>query len=142
MNTHQHSWALPGEHLEPVLILEDWLGPVTALLRCPVCDTHALIYLVAWQSPELKHRIFAVRVVPDEVTKTYLRNIRSDYCDLTRKQREFDALITAAEPASLLISVRGNQIEATAPAKTNPTLQSWHEIETEDYAHWKKLFPD
>lgn len=125
-----------------MLILEDWLGPVTALLRCPECNTHALIYLVAWQSPELKHRIFAVRVVPDEATRTYLRNIRSDYCDLTRKQSEFDALIAAAEPASLLISVHDNQIEATVPAETNPVLQSWREIESEDYARWKKLFPD
>jgi len=138
MNPHQHSWELPEARLEPAVVLEDWLGPVTALLKCRECATHALIYLVAWQAPELKHRIFALRFVPDGAAATYLRNIRSDYCDLTRKQNETDALIAAAEPVSHLVEVYdSDRICGVTATSSRPTLVPWRDIDPDDFPAWK-----
>lgn len=139
MSADQHRWGEPGSAIDPVVVLEDWLGPVSALIRSAREDGYAVIYLVAWEAPELKRRIFALRVVSDTAADIYLRNIRSDYCDLERKQNETEALFAAADPASLLILTSDNLIEAISPTDLSPPQQPWRDINPDDYPDWKKL---
>ncbi len=136
---HLHDWQSPGALLKPVAVLEDWLGPVHCLVSCTHCHQYALIYLLAWQGPQLANRTFAVRPVAAEHARTYLQNIDRDYCDLSRKSSEGDALAAAAGPANLAIETRLTPLTVVAvwSLLSPPKQQTWQEIAPGDNEHWQ-----
>lgn len=139
MNRHQHSWLKSGNRLQPVVIMDDWLGPVTALIKCDESGHYALIYLVCWQGSSLERRIFALRTVPQDIAQTYLVNISRDYCDLTRKQLESDALFSAAAPVTHLIATSNDLlVDNATTTELSPPMRHWRDINTDDYPSWAK----
>lgn len=141
MSNHQHSWATSGTTIKPVVAMDDWMGPVMGLLRCAECGLYGLIYLVAWEAPELRNRIFALRMVPRQAATIYLRNISSDYCDLTRKQSETDALLSSADNVSQLLATTDMTVQQAVFTDARPPIVAWRDINPADYPQWKKGFP-
>ena len=122
-------------------MLNDWLGPTQALIRCDDCKDFALIHLIGWDGDRMQKRIFAVRDLPREATDTFKSNISRDYCDLTRKQSETQALIQcSARDASLIeISLPDHRINAISARKCNPKVQDWQALSEQDYRHWHEF---
>ncbi|MBO6555741.1 MAG: hypothetical protein JJ957_04520 [Pseudomonadales bacterium] len=142
MSADQHRWGEKGSTIEAVVVFEDWLGPVSALIQSVDNKHYAVIYLIAWKAPELKRRIFALRAIQKRAAEVYLRNIRSDYCDLDRKKNEAEALFAAADPVSLLIRTSDNMIEGASATDANPPQKPWRDISPDDYLKWKEQLAD
>lgn len=128
-------------------MLDDWLGPTLAIIQCHGCHQYALIHLLAWSGKNLSKRIFAVRELPAAIVATYLRNISRDYCDLTRKVSETDALLqAAAKPDHLILvetpSFRVDGVQTTINLERSPRYQDWQEIKAADWCHWETLLRD
>lgn len=77
-------------------VLDAYLGVADAVIRCNRCQRRYLINLIDWELPTLRERTFAVRGVDDKVFARFAHDVSRDYCDLTRKQAEADALIAAS----------------------------------------------
>lgn len=141
MDDCNHSWMKKGSILSLVETLDDWLGPTLAIVRCEYCRQPALINLVAWQGAQLRTRIYGVRLLTPEVTDTYLANISRDYCDLTRKTSETEALIqTADKKANLLLtSVPELAVESITSGHHDAPFREWQAVKTEDFDHWYEI---
>ena len=137
-SSHIHSWQRINHQLDFDIVLNDWLGPTQALICCDDCDDFALIHLIGWDGDRMEKRIFAVRDLPGAVVETFRSNISRDYCDLTRKQSETQALIhaSAREASVIEISLPRNRICALSTQKCNPKIQDWQALDAEDYCHW------
>ncbi len=121
--------------------MDDWLGPTLALVHCSECQQPAVIHLLAWTGDQLARRVFAIREVSKQVAETYLHNISRDYCDLTRKGSETEALIQASDEAvRIVIATAPNlQIEQSISAEAvslSPTVRPWQEIDSADFERW------
>lgn len=140
MTDHRHTWCLPGNSLDIVFTIDDWQGPTDALVRCTACDgcegceTIALLRLLHWSGPRLTKRIFAVSPLPDSAVSVFLRNMRSDYCDLHRHQAEVDALIATAEATSDVIVV--DVAELRVLARHDPEVMRGRPLS------WRQSAPD
>ena len=127
------------------MVIDDWLGPTLAIIRCRGCNQYALIHLLAWSGKNLSKRIFAVRELSEATVATYLANISRDYCDLTRKESETQALLQAAlEPGCLiLVDVSTLQIigaQTTTNIERKPRYSDWQEIKADHWDHWERFF--
>ncbi len=141
MSNCEHSWSTPGRKLNLDTVLDDWLGPTLALVHCEDCREPAVLHLVTWRGTSLNERIYAARVVDTLIRDTYLANIARDYCDLTRKASETEALINAChEDAQLvLMTTPGMLVEAVSAGSFNPPVIPWQEIKTETFDDWMKF---
>lgn len=130
-----------GRKLVLDTILDDWLGPTLALVKCEDCATPALLHLVSWRGSGLAERIYAIRLVAPKTRSTYLANINRDYCDLTRKALETEAFIGACSPRARLVMVTGLEmiVEAFSTELFNPPVMDWQEVQTETYDDWMKF---
>ena len=126
-------------------VIEDWLGPTIALIRCDQCNAPALIHLLAWTGQQLASRIFGVREIQGDIVNTYLANISRDYCDLTRKQSETEALFQSAGVVDYLVLTKTPEMcivnsQKADPVKLNTKICPWQEIESQDnnrnYQEW------
>jgi len=137
----KHSWMCHGRILALDTILDDWLGPTLALLHCEECDHPALLHLVTWRGNGLAERIYAIRLVDRRTRNTYLTTINRDYCDLTRKASETEALISACSQNARLVLVTGPKmiVESFSRDLFNPSVMDWQDVKTETYEGWMKL---
>jgi len=143
MDDCKHSWMYHGRKLALDTILDDWLGPTLALVHCEECGNPALLHLVSWRGNGLAERIYAIRLVDPRTRNTYLANINRDYCDLTRKASETEALISACSQNARLVLVSGPEmiVEAFSRDLFNPPVMDWQDVKTETYEGWMKFLP-
>ena len=141
MNDCPHNWLTPGDRLAIIEILEDWLGPTLAIIRCSHCNSHALLHLVAWQGQGLNQRIYAARPIPTDVVTTYLENVARDYCDLDRKQQETDTLVQMSDNQAALLAVElpALDVRQVSGTKHNPKPRDWQSITAEEYPRWQAM---
>ena len=134
----KHSWMYHSRKLALDTILDDWLGPTLALVHCEECDSPALLHLVSWRGKGLAERIYAIRLVDPRARNTYLANINRDYCDLTRKASETEALISACSQKARLVLITGPEmiVEAFSRALFNPPVIDWQDVKTASYEDW------
>ena len=139
----EHNWADQGRKLALDTVLDDWLGPTLALIHCEDCQQPALLHLVTWRGSTLAERIYAIRLVDAETRDTYLANINRDYCDLTRKASETEALIGACsqEARLVLVTLPDMTVEAVSSDSFNPPVTTWQEVKTDTYNDWMKFLP-
>ena len=138
MNACHHSWLCPGDTLQLIETLDDWLGPTLAIISCQHCQQPALLNLVAWRGDQLKERIFGARTLTQAASDTYLANINRDYCDLTRKTAETEALIqTTSKTAHLvLVSLPRMQVSAVSTGTVDTPFRDWQDVDTNEFEHW------
>ena len=143
MTDCEHSWAFPGRKLSLDTVLDDWLGPTLALIHCEDCGQPALLHLVTWRGSTLAERIYAIRLVDSLTRDTYLANINRDYCDLTRKTSETEALIGACSQDARLVLVAMPELMVAALSRDsfNPPVIPWQEANTETFDDWVKFLP-
>ena len=141
---HRHTWQIIGSFSGFMLVIEDWLGPTAGLLNCDLCHAHALAHLLAWRGEHCEWRIFGVRALNPEVVDTYQNNINRDYCDLSRKQSETQALFATASPLGLLMEVNMNlgMVTRVSAEAHQLTPVNWQSITELDFAKWSPLMSD
>ena len=134
----KHSWMREGKKLTLGTILDEWLGPTLALVHCEKCSSPALLHLVTWRGPGLSERIYAIRHIDSSTKNTYLANINRDYCDLSRKASETEALIGACSQSARLVLVTSPEmlVEGFSMGLFNPSVMSWQGVKTETYDEW------
>jgi hypothetical protein len=91
----------------------------------------------------LLERIYAIRLVDPSTKNTYLANINRDYCDLSRKTSETEALIGASSQSARLVLVTSSKmiVEAFSRDLFNPPVMDWQDVQTEAYDDWIKFLP-
>jgi len=143
MTDCKHSWMCLGKQITLDTILDDWLGPTLALVHCEKCNNPALLHLVTWRGRGLLERIYAIRLVDPSTKNTYLANINRDYCDLSRKTSETEALIGASSQSARLVLVTSSKmiVEAFSRDLFNPPVMDWQDVQTEAYDDWIKFLP-
>ena len=144
MQDCDHDWCHTGETICLEFVLDDWLGPTIAIVRCSHCEQSALLYLLAWQGQQLSERIFAISDLAPDIVETYRTNVSRDYCDLTRKQLETDALVNTRAGISSVIStvVPGLTVSACRTGLKSPAVLPWREIEASAWDIWHDRIED
>ena len=102
--------------IDPAGMLEWWDGPVTAVARCDRCDGCGLLELLDWSRSQ-RVRIFALAAIEPAAVALFLRNRERGSCDLSRADREVEALFASAGAVERVIAVdvERNAVLATAP---------------------------
>ena len=93
-NGCEHSWLVPGARTPLAHCFEDWQGLICGLVQCQYCGSPAVLQLIAWRGKQLEDRLYSVGELPDDATEVSIRNMQSDYCDVTRQDREVEALMS------------------------------------------------
>lgn len=128
--TCRHDWRRSGASLAFKVVLDHWLGPTAGLCRCSQCGDYAVAYLTRWSGKNLERRTFAIREVAADAADTWLHNVSREYCDLTRKSAETDALIASSSSEAWLVSVSMPDLEvlgAEGPTRA-PAHRPWQEL--------------
>ncbi len=123
---HVHTWDEVGAHLAVAFTIDAYGGVTDAVIECD-CGRHALLNLLDWLGPNLDKRVYAVSESSTEATAVFLRNMRSDYCDLTRKAAEVNALAAAASPVTRVLGLRLPALQVIATMQANPRRPIWRE---------------
>lgn len=141
---HRHTWQIPDANLKFMLVIEDWLGPTAGIINCDNCHLSALAYLLAWRGKQCEQRIFSVKLLPPAVIDTYLANIHRDYCDLSRKQSETQALFAATGTTGQLIEYNVNTARVTRVSMKlrQASPKSWQALTESDFERWSPLLED
>ncbi len=121
-------------------VLDWWDGPITAIARCPRCDGLALLEMLDW-SRSHRVRIHALAGIEGEAVALFQRNRKRGSCDLSRADREVEALFASAGAIERMIAldVEANAVLATAPRPSGLFLPSlpWRErLLREDDTSW------
>lgn len=137
-----HDWR--DEPVDIVLTIDACHGPTDALVKCPRCGQYYLLRLLHWQGPRLALRIFALATLPADSVTVFLRNMRSDYCDLSRHQAEVDALMAIAEPVSRISVIDMDQMRVVTDLPRAEAgkldIKSWRrQAPREDDPRWRAL---
>jgi hypothetical protein len=90
--------------IDPSGILDWYDGPVTAVARCPHDDGHALLELLDW-SRSHRVRIFALAAIDPAAVVLFLRNRARGSCDLSRAEREIEALFASAGAVERVVAL-------------------------------------
>jgi hypothetical protein len=100
--------------IDPAGVLDWWDGPVTAVARCDHGDGHALLELLDW-SRSHRVRVFALAAIDAAAVALFLRNRARGSCDLSRADREVEALFASAGAVERVVAldVDGNAVLAT-----------------------------
>ena len=124
-----HTWSQTGSQLSFSYTIDYWQGATTGLVQCTDCRNMALIHLQAWSGTNLTRRVYSVALLNQRVAQTFLRNMRSDYCDLSRKASEVDALISVANPVETVLLVDGQTVIRILATETSPPTgyHAWRE---------------
>jgi hypothetical protein len=102
--------------IRPDDIFEWYDGPIIAAVRCPKCDSCAILELVD-REPRHPIRIFAMRPVSRDAVDLYLRNKERGSCDPSRYESELHALLCAAGAPAHLVAY---DVDAGAPVASRP----------------------
>ena len=102
--------------IDPASVLDWFDGPVTAVARCERCDGLGLLELLDW-SRSHRVRIFALAAIEPAAVALFLRNRERGSCDLSRADREVEALFASAGAVERVVAldVDRNTVMATAP---------------------------
>ncbi len=84
--------------------LEWYDGPVIAVVRCPSCDSAALVVMLDW-SRRTGVRIFAMAALDPAAFALFQRNCERGSCDASRLASEWHALWATAGAAERLLAV-------------------------------------
>lgn len=114
MTTCSHDWDAAGRQLTVVFTIDGWQGATDAIVRCAGCGTPALLRLLHWSGRNLGTRVFAVSGLDSREVDVFLRNMKSDYCDLERHRAEVDALMATTGPVSRVIIARVPEMRTLA----------------------------
>jgi hypothetical protein len=114
---------------------DDWHGVVNGILHCQGCDEYSVIRLLDWGGFNLRTRIFSLACLPADSAWVFLRNMNSDYCDLTRKQDEAHALYHCLNPVMFIVAIELPDLVLLdkVPKSTAPPIT---------YPDWRVLSPD
>lgn len=85
-------------------VLEWFDGPITAVARCIHGDGHALLELLDW-SRSHRVRIFAMAAIEPDAVALFLRNRARGSCDLSRADREVEALFASAGAVERVVAL-------------------------------------
>ena len=108
------------------------------MVQCD-CGQYALLSMLDWSGPRLERRIYAVSALPDEPAAVFLRNMRSDYCDLTRKAHEVAALYASADAVSAVLAAEVPQLTVLATEEATVRRPLWREdLEAPGTTVWAK----
>jgi len=102
---HTHEWLNQSARVNLVFTFNDWQGVVNGILQCRRCNDFCVIRLLDWSNKNLRTRIFSLASLPDESASVFLRNMNSEYCDLSRKQHETEALYHSLDPVTHIIAI-------------------------------------
>lgn len=83
--------------LKIVFELDSWHGITDGIFECERCHQFLMLEMIDWSGPGQAIRIYMTATVATAVVNVFLRNARSDYCDLTRHGQEVDALLAHAK---------------------------------------------
>lgn len=122
-----------------------WQGIVDGLLRCSHCDHTVIARLLAWRGQQLDQRIYALAQVGPEAVSTFLRNMNNDYCDLSRKLAEWDALVATSPPTLAgAFQVPDMRCKDVKPITQTPSYPDWRNLKPDDPGNqgWWTEFPD
>lgn len=126
-----HDWRTPGKSLDAVFVIDDWQGPTDLVVQCRECRAYALLRLLHWSGRNLTTRIFAVAGLDTQAMGIFLRNMRSDYCDLSRHGAETAMLMATASPLSCGVILRVPELIVLASLDVmelgEPSLRSWRD---------------
>ena len=102
--------------IDPARVLEWWGGPVSAVARCDRCDGHGLLEMIDWSRSQ-RVRIYALAAIEAAAVALFLRNRERGSCDLSRADREVEALFASAGAVERVVAldVDRNVVLATAP---------------------------
>ena len=102
----------PGTTIETVHVLDDYLGMTDAIVR--VDGDAFLIESVDWDPTTTHPRVFRTGHLADTIVDDFMRDVRRDYCDLTRKATQVSSLGEQADwsDALAVIDVRTAEILA------------------------------
>ena len=125
-DTHIHDWLRLEATLEVRCEIDGDNGITDAVIVCS-CGQHALINLLDWTGPRLARRVFSVSLLGADPVGVFLRNMRSDYCDLTRKAAEVAALAATAEGAAAVLAADTPELRVLAVEQTAVRRPFWRE---------------
>ena len=142
-----HDWQRVGVSPDVVHVLDFELDLTDAVVSCARCEALALLHMLGWRTSG--SRVFGVSRLPADGVHTFLRNMASEFCDLTRKRDEAEMLVSLAEPAMGISSMRVNPLvtvdyrpldNGTGPGPLGMTAghRSWRDRNDSDY--WLTLF--
>jgi len=114
MTSCNHDWERQGAPLTVAFTIDSWQGVTDAIVRCTGCGAWALLRLLHWSGRNLSTRIFAVSALDNQAVTVFLRNMKSDYCDLERHRAEVEALTSTAGPVSRVVVTRMPEMHVTA----------------------------
>ncbi len=112
---HLRSDALAHLAIDAAGVLEFWNGPITAVARCARCDGLGLLELLDWSRSQ-RVRIYALAAIEPAAVALFLRNRARGSCDLSRADREVEALLASAGRVErvLALDVDRSAVLATA----------------------------
>ncbi len=113
---HLRAEDLAFVSIDPDGVLEWWAGPVTAVGRCVRCDGLGLLELLDWSRSQ-RVRIYALAAIEPAAVALFLRNRERGSCDVSRADREVEALFASAGAVERVIAldVDRSAVLATAP---------------------------
>jgi hypothetical protein len=90
--------------IDPPDVLDWFDGPITVVARCEHGDGHALLELLDW-SRSHRVRIFAMAAIEPAAVALFLRNRARGSCDLSRADREVEALFASAGAVERVVAL-------------------------------------
>ncbi len=133
--SQRQCWQDNTARLSLIHTLDDWQGLINGIVYCPRHDQHAVVRMLDWGEKNLQNRVYSLANVARDSVEVFLRNMSTDYCDLTRRQNEVSALYTSSDPVESIILLHLPELEVlgTCPADGLPALE---------YRHWQQIKPD
>ena len=130
--------------IDPAGVLDWFDGPITAIAQCARCDGRGLLELLDW-SRSHRVRIYALAGIERAAVALFERNRKRSSCDLSRADREAEALFSSAGAVErvLALDVEGNAVLAAASRPSGLFLPSapWRErlLEEADASWFMRL---
>ncbi len=84
----------PAPHFDGVI--EDWQGPVIALIACHCGLRKGLMWLQAWSGKHLNYRIYALSQLPPMPNTAFKKSLQSASCQLDRAHQELEHFISVS----------------------------------------------
>lgn len=88
--------------------------------------------MVSWRGERLQDRTYSIGSLPEAATEVFIRNMQSAYCDVTRHNREIDALLSL-RTISHLGRFKLPELECLELTPATPPIKhpDWRQLEPE-----------
>ncbi len=116
----------PHNHLFDSVI-DEWQGPVSALISCRCRTLKGLLWLQAWSGKRLEHRIYALNTLPFMSDTTFENSLRSTSCQLDRSRQELQHLVSISHSPSYAFAdlSQGKWVPIAASPTLPPSFDDW-----------------